>query len=177
MEVEATHLEGVLRIKPKVFRDERGFFLETFHVNRYADFGIKGDFVQDNQSNSCRGSLRGLHFQTENPQGKLVRCVRGEVFDVVVDINPDSTTYRQWLGLHLSEETNEQIWIPPGYAHGFQVLSETADFEYKCTEYYNPASEVCVSWDDPDLGIDWPLKDPFLSLKDRNGLSLIELNQ
>lgn len=169
MNVIETKLPGVLIIEPKVFGDARGFFLETFHKARYETFGIPGnnlEFVQDNHSRSRKGVLRGLHFQLENPQGKLVSAGSGSVFDVAADVNPDSPTYGQWVGVELSEENHRQVWIPPGYAHGFCVLSEVADFQYKCTSLYDPASESGVIWNDPDLSINWPIDAPLLSEKD-----------
>lgn len=173
MQVTDTKIYGVKIIQPKVFGDARGFFLETFEKKRYQemlDIGL--DFVQDNHSRSSRGVLRGLHFQKINPQGKLVRVVRGEVFDVAVDIRPDSPTFGKWEGIVLSEENKTQLWIPPGLAHGFVVLSEIADIEYKCTNYYTPEHERCLMWDDPDVGIEWPITNPILSEKDKNGKPL-----
>lgn len=176
MQVIDTKIRDVKIIQPKIFGDARGFFLETFEKNRYQEMlNIDFDFVQDNHSRSTKGVLRGLHFQTQNPQGKLVRVVRGEVFDVAVDIRPDSPTFGQWEGIILSEENKTQFWIPPGLAHGFVVLSDIADFEYKCTDYYNPAYEGCVLWNDPDIAIEWPEKNPLLSEKDKNGKKLKEL--
>ncbi|NKI73886.1 dTDP-4-dehydrorhamnose 3,5-epimerase [Dickeya sp. CFBP 2040] len=176
MQVRDTAIQGVKVIEPKVFGDTRGFFMETFEKNRYQKMlDIDLDFVQDNHSRSARGVLRGLHFQTVNPQGKLVRVVRGEVFDVVVDIRTDSPTYGRWEGVILSEENKKQFWVPPGLAHGFVVLSELADFEYKCTDYYNPAHEGCLLWNDPDVGIDWPITSPLLSEKDNKGKKFKEL--
>jgi len=169
VKVIETALPGVLIIEPKVFGDERGFFLETFHKQRYLDAGIPAEgmeFVQDNHSRSSKGVLRGLHFQLENPQGKLVSAGTGTVFDVAADVNPDSATYGQWVGVELSEENHRQLWIPPGYAHGFCVLSEVADFQYKCTALYHPQSDGGVAWDDPLLAIDWPIETPILSEKD-----------
>ncbi|WP_261229112.1 dTDP-4-dehydrorhamnose 3,5-epimerase, partial [Serratia entomophila] len=152
MQVTETKIDGVKIIQPKVFGDARGFFLETFEKRRYQEMlGIDLDFVQDNHSRSSRGVLRGLHFQKVNPQGKLVRVVRGEVFDVAVDIRPGSPTYGAWEGVILSEENKTQFWVPPGLAHGFVVLSDLADFEYKCTDYYNPAQEGCLLWNDPQV--------------------------
>jgi len=172
MQIIDTKIADVKIIQPKVFGDERGFFLETFEANRYKQaLNIDLDFVQDNHSRSSKGVLRGLHFQTKNPQGKLVRCVRGEVFDVAVDIRKDSPTYGQWAGVILSEENKTQFWIPPGLAHGFVVLSDVADFEYKCTDYYTPGFEGCLAWDDPDIDIEWPMNfEPLLSEKDKNGI-------
>jgi len=167
MNVIKTCLPGVVIIEPKVFGDERGFFLETFQRDRYRDLaGIDLDFVQDNHSRSARGVLRGLHFQKTKPQGKLVRVVTGEVFDVAVDVNPRSSTYGQYASVLLSDQNKRQFWVPPGYAHGFVVLSEFADFEYKCTDYYDPSDEGCLLWNDADVSIDWPLADPTLSAKD-----------
>ncbi|MEG7510517.1 dTDP-4-dehydrorhamnose 3,5-epimerase [Serratia marcescens] len=176
MQVTDTKIAGVKIIQPKVFGDARGFFLETFEEKRYREMlGIDLNFVQDNHSRSSRGVLRGLHFQKINPQGKLVRVVRGEVFDVAVDIRPDSPTYGAWEGVILSEENKTQFWVPPGLAHGFVVLSEVADFEYKCTDYYNPAHEGFLLWNDPAIGIDWPIANPQLSEKDKVGKLLGEL--
>lgn len=176
MQVIDTKIADVKIIQPKVFGDERGFFLETFEHNRYQKMlNIDLCFVQDNHSRSSKGVLRGLHFQTQNPQGKLVRVVRGEVFDVAVDIRPDSPTFGQWEGVLLSEDNKKQFWVPPGLAHGFVVLSDVADFEYKCTDYYNPAHEACLLWCDPDVGIEWPCDAPLLSEKDKLGKSLKEL--
>lgn len=157
MKVIETGLADCVVIEPKVFGDERGFFLESFSVERYAKLAnIDLPFVQDNHSRSSKGVLRGLHFQKKRPQGKLVRVVRGEVFDVAVDIRPNSETFGKWFGLILSEENKRQFWVPPGFAHGFVVLSDTADFEYKCTDYYDPNDEGALCWDDPDLAIEWP---------------------
>ncbi|MFK4133700.1 dTDP-4-dehydrorhamnose 3,5-epimerase [Pseudomonas luteola] len=176
MEVIDTIIADVKIIQPRVFGDSRGFFLETFQADRYAELaGITLPFVQDNHSRSTRGVLRGLHFQRSRPQGKLVRCVKGEVLDVAVDIRQDSPTFGRWVAEILSEDNKRQLWIPPGLAHGFVVLSETADFEYKCTDYYDPSVEGCLIWNDPDLGIDWKISDPQLSAKDAQGLRLVEL--
>lgn len=161
-----TALPGVLILEPRVHGDERGFFLETFQRERYTDLGIRHDFVQDNHSRSRRGVLRGLHAQRRFPQGKLVRVARGEVFDVAVDIDPASPHFGRWAGAMLSDRNHRQFWVPPGYAHGFVVLSEVADFEYKCTDYYHPEDEIGLIWNDPAVGIDWPLADPVLSTKD-----------
>ncbi|WP_416412101.1 dTDP-4-dehydrorhamnose 3,5-epimerase [Pantoea sp. App145] len=176
MKIIDTKIADVKIIEPKVFGDERGFFLETFQKERYLSaLNIEGDFVQDNHSRSSKGVLRGLHFQRENPQGKLVRVVRGEVFDVAVDIRPESPTFKQWVGVYLSEENKTQFWIPPGLAHGFVVISDFADFEYKCTNYYDPGSEGCLLWNDPEIGIEWPMESPLLSEKDKCGKLLSEL--
>lgn len=170
MNVIPTKLKDCVIIEPTVFGDDRGFFLETFCADRYREMaGINLVFVQDNHSRSAQGVLRGLHFQKRHPQGKLVRVVRGEVFDVAVDIRPDSPSFGQWHGLVLSEQNRRQLWVPPGFAHGFLVLSELADFEYKCTAYYNPADEGGLAWNDPQLAIDWPVGvdlPPKLSDKD-----------
>jgi len=164
-----TGLPDVIRIEPTVHGDERGFFMETWQARRFHEAGIDGEFVQDNVSHSSKGSLRGLHYQIEHSQGKLVRVVQGEVFDVAVDLRKSSPHYGQWVGEVLSAENKHQLWVPPGYGHGFLVLSDTAEFEYKCTEYYAPELERAIRWDDPDLGIEWPLldgKQPVLSSKD-----------
>jgi len=167
MKVIETRLPGVLIIEPKVHGDSRGFFIETFQAERYRqEAGIDLPFVQDNHSRSTRGVLRGLHAQKRRPQGKLVRVARGEVFDVAVDIDPGSKTFGQWAGTTLSDTNHRQFWVPPGYAHGFVVLSEIADFEYKCTDYYDPSDEIGVIWNDKDVGIEWPIEAPRLSQKD-----------
>ena len=178
MKVTPTQLAGVMLIEPDMHGDARGFFVETFHVQRYAEAaGVALAFVQDNHSRSRRGVLRGLHLQAARPQGKLVRVSRGEVFDVAADIDPKSPTFGCWVGVTLSDTNQHQLWIPPGYAHGFLVLSDVADFEYKCTDYYHPQSEVGVVWNDPDLGIEWPLEKPTLSEKDRALPTLAELTR
>lgn len=167
MNVIQTHLPGVCIIEPRVHGDARGFFIETFQAERYRQSaGITLPFVQDNHSRSACGVLRGLHAQNPHPQGKLVRVSRGAVFDVAVDIDPRSPTFGRWVGVELSDENHRQLWIPPGYAHGFQVISEYADFEYKCTDYYYPEAEIGVIWNDPELAIPWPIPDPKLSAKD-----------
>jgi len=178
MQIIDTVIEDVKIIKPKLFGDDRGFFMETFQENRYRELAnIELPFVQDNHSRSKKGVLRGLHFQTVNPQGKLVRCVRGEVFDVVVDIRKDSSSYGQWVGVSLSEDNKKQLWCPPGLAHGFLVTSEIADFEYKCTDYYDPNNEGCLIWNDSEIGIQWPKLnvDIELSMKDKSGIKFREL--
>lgn len=173
MKVIDTSLVGVKIIEPKIFGDHRGFFKETFSVERYAqEVGISLPFVQDNHSRSRKGVLRGLHFQKTKPQGKLVSVTRGSVFDVVADINPASSTYGQYVGVELTEGNHRQLWVPPGYAHGFVVLSDEVDFVYKCTDYYDPADEGGIAWNCPLLGIDWPLTDVQLSNKDQNYLGL-----
>ncbi|KAA3667400.1 MULTISPECIES: dTDP-4-dehydrorhamnose 3,5-epimerase [Pectobacterium] len=170
MQIIDTAVHGAKIVQPKVFGDARGFFLETFEKRRYQEMlDIDLDFVQDNHSRSSKGVLRGLHFQKTNPQGKLVRVVRGEVFDVAVDIRQDSPTYGKWYGVLLSEENKTQFWLPPGLAHGFVVLSDIADFEYKCTDYYDPSDEGCLLWNDPELDIEWPISAPLLSEKDKLG--------
>jgi len=164
-------------IEPKVFRDERGFFLETFQSIKYDDLaGITLPFVQDNYSRSSKGVLRGLHFQKTKPQGKLVRVVRGEVYDVAVDLRKNSNTFCQWESVVLSEHNQKQLWVPPGFAHGFLVLSETADFDYKCTDFYDPSDEGAILWNDQNLDISWPIEKPILSFKDANAPSLTDLN-
>lgn len=169
MNVINTRLQGCVIIEPEVFGDERGFFLETFQVNRYSNLaGINSPFVQDNHSRSSKGVLRGLHYQKTKPQGKLVRVVKGEVYDVAVDLRKNSSTFGQWEGVILSDINKKQFWVPPGFAHGFLVLSNIADFEYKCTEYYEPSDEGSILWNDPDLNIDWPINKPTLSYKDAN---------
>lgn len=168
MNVIKTKLNGVVIIEPKVFGDDRGFFLESFNTSRYKEIaGITDTFVQDNHSRSSQGVLRGLHFQKTKPQGKLVRVVSGEVYDVAVDIDPASSTYGCYEGVILSAENKRQFYVPPGYAHGFAVLSASADFEYKCTDYYDPADEGGIIWNDPDIAIEWPIEQPILSDKDR----------
>lgn len=178
MNVIKTKLKDCVIIEPKVFGDERGFFLETFQENRYAALaGISLPFVQDNHSRSSKGVLRGLHFQKTKPQGKLVRVVRGEVYDIAVDIRLDSETYGQWESVILSEENKTQFWVPPGFAHGFLVLSDIADFEYKCTDYYDYSDEGCLLWSDPSLNIPWPIDNPKLSEKDKNAPLLADLKK
>jgi dTDP-4-dehydrorhamnose 3,5-epimerase len=176
MNVIDTEVIGVKLVEPKVFGDDRGFFLETFQQNRYKEMlEIDLDFVQDNHSRSSKNVLRGLHFQTSKPQGKLVRVVRGEVFDVVVDIRPESATFGKWVGVYLSEDNKNQLWVPPGLAHGFVVISDFADFEYKCTDYYDPKNEGCLIWNDPEVGVKWPVSEPLLSAKDALGKGFSEL--
>ena len=174
MKVEQTDLPGVLLLRPKVFEDARGFFAETYHRARYAEAGIDAEFVQDNESRSCYGTLRGLHYQVQFAQGKLVRVVDGEVFDVAVDLRRDSAHFGRWTGAHLSAENHLQMFIPPGFAHGFCVLSPWADVIYKCTDYYHPEHECTLAWDDPQVNIRWPIRDVILSPKDRAGRPLSE---
>ncbi len=162
-----TSLPGVLIIEPRIFRDERGFFLETYHAKRYREAGLDAAFVQDNHSRSMRGTLRGLHWQAERPQGKLVRVLVGEIYDVAVDIRPDSPTFGKWVGFTLSADNFRQAWIPPGFAHGFCVTSEVAEVEYKCTDFYDPPSERGLIWNDPEVGILWPIQNPILSERDK----------
>jgi dTDP-4-dehydrorhamnose 3,5-epimerase len=159
-------LPEVLLVEPRVFGDDRGFFMELFHARRYADAGIPGPFVQDNYSRSARGILRGLHFQEPQAQGKLVQVLAGAVYDVAVDVRKGSPTFGKWVAVELSSDNRRQLWIPPGFAHGFCVLSESADFHYKCTTLYSPETERSVLWSDPDLAIPWPAREPVLSAKD-----------
>ena len=175
MKVFDTSIPDVKIIEPEVFGDERGFFMETWSQQKFEELVTKKptSFVQDNHSKSKQGILRGLHFQTENTQGKLVRVTSGEVFDVAVDIRKSSATFGQCVGVYLSAENKRQLWVPEGFAHGFYVTSEEAEFVYKCTDYYNPKAEVSIRWDDKDLAIEWPLSgEPMLSEKDKNALSL-----
>lgn len=166
MNVLETSLPGVLIIEPKVFEDSRGFFLETWQQERYARYGIPASFVQDNLSFSAKGVLRGLHFQNPNQQGKLVSVIAGEVYDIAVDVRIGSPTFGQWAGVFLSGENHRQLWIPAGFAHGFCVISETVLFSYKCTDMYNPEAECGIAWNDPDIGIEWPIQNVILSPKD-----------
>jgi len=178
MRIEKTPLSGVLLLEPQVFGDSRGFFFESWNRARFAEAGLPIDFVQDNHSRSGRGTLRGLHFQTRHPQGKLVRVTVGAVYDVVVDLRQSSPTLGQWYGVELSAENHKMLWVPPGFAHGFYVLSASADFLYKCSDLYDPGSEVCLRWDDPTVAVDWPLLPEvpvIVSDKDRAGLSWSEL--
>lgn len=176
MKVIPTDLPGVLIIEPKVFSDERGFFYESFNAKAFADAtGLNQPFVQDNHSRSARNVLRGLHYQIEHSQGKLVRVIAGDVLDVAVDIRRGSPNFGRWASVRLSAENNRQLWIPEGFAHGFVVLSDFAEFLYKTTDYYTPSAERCIRWDDPTLAIDWQLQEPpTLSAKDQNGKSLKE---
>lgn len=176
MKVTPTQLPEVLLIEPKVFGDERGFFYESFNARAFAEaIGLTPQFVQDNHSRSAKGVLRGLHYQIEHAQGKLVRVTTGEVLDIAVDIRRSSPYFGQWTAVRLSAQTARQLWIPPGFAHGFVVLSDYADFLYKTTDYYAPSAERCIRWDDPDLAIDWELESaPILSPKDQAGKALHE---
>lgn len=174
MKVIETNIPDVKIIEPTVFGDERGFFMETWNQKQFEDLvsGTSTRFVQDNHSKSAQGVLRGLHYQTENTQAKLVRVIVGEVFDVAVDIRKNSSTFGQWVGEYLSSDNQRQLWVPEGFAHGFYVVSDEAEFMYKCTDYYNSDAEISIAWDDPILNIDWPCRiPPTLSGKDKNGLS------
>jgi len=170
-----TSIPDVVLIEPRIHEDSRGFFMETWQAKRYQENGIDAQFVQSNHSRSSRGTLRGLHYQVQQPQGKLVRVICGEVFDVAVDLRKSSPTFGQWTAVTLSDENKSLVWIPPGFAHGFLVLSEYADFEYRCTDYYAPQHERTICWDDPDIGVTWPSsgsQDLSLSAKDSAGTSL-----
>lgn len=175
MEFIDTKIKEVKLIKPKIHGDSRGFFLETYQKKQYKDAGIHYDFVQDNHSRSKKNTLRGLHYQLDKMQGKLVRVSNGSVYDVAVDMREGSPTYKEYVSFILSDENQYQLYIPPGFAHGFCVISDNADFEYKCTEFYNPNSEVGIMWNDPDLGIDWPVSDPIVSDKDNKNFSISEI--
>lgn len=178
MKITETGLPGVVIIEPKIFRDDRGFFVETYQADRYRqEAGIDLPFVQDNHSRSNKGVLRGMHAQKNFPQGKLVRVSRGEVFDVAVDINPASPTFGRWEGTVLSDTNAKQMWIPPGYAHGFLVLSDVADFEYKCTDFYHAEDETGLIWNDPDVAIEWPLEQPIVAAKDQRLPRLTQIEQ
>lgn len=168
-------LEGVVVIEPEVHRDSRGFFLESYHARKYREGGLDAVFVQDNHSRSVRGTLRGLHAQRRHPQGKLVRAIQGEIFDVAVDIRPGSKTWGKWTSVVLSEENFKLVYIPPGFAHGFCVMSDVAQVEYKCTDFYMPGDEITIAWNDPEIGIPWPVRDPILSPKDRDAPLLREV--
>jgi len=175
MNIFPTRLPGVLIIEPEVYRDERGWFLETYHCDKYEEAGISFSFVQDNCSSSVRGTLRGLHAQVSRPQGKLVRVTKGEIFDVAVDIRRGSPTFAVWESGILSAENFKQLYIPPGFAHGFFVLSDIAEVEYKCTDVYTPGDEITIAWNDTQIGIQWPNDSPILSTKDASGPSLQEV--
>jgi dTDP-4-dehydrorhamnose 3,5-epimerase len=177
VQIRRLEIPEVVLIEPRVFGDARGFFLESWNRAAFAAAGIDVDFVQDNHSRSVRHTLRGLHYQLQNAQGKLVRVVRGTVFDVAVDIRRGSTTFGRWVGAELSESNQHALWVPPGFAHGFVVVSESADFQYKCTNYYAPAHERTIAWNDPGIGIDWrlpPGAEPLLSAKDAAGKLLCD---
>lgn len=175
MRILPTKLPGTVIIEPDVYGDARGWFQEAWNRSKYADLGVDVSFVQDNLSFSQRGTLRGLHYQNPNAQGKLVSVLLGEVYDVAVDVRANSATFGQWLGVTLSSENRRQLYIPPGFAHGFCVTSDMALFAYKCTEIYNPAAEGSILWSDPDLGIDWPTSDVIVSEKDRRAARLKEI--
>jgi dTDP-4-dehydrorhamnose 3,5-epimerase len=176
MNIISTLIPDVLLIEPRVFQDERGFFLESYQKRKFRDAGIDVDFVQDNHSRSCRGTLRGLHYQIQQPQGKLVRVIAGEVFDVCLDVRRHSPTFGQWVGQYLSAENKRMLWMPAGFAHGFYVTSAEAEVLYKASDYYAPEWERCILWNDPDLGIQWPIQAelPILSAKDAGGELLLE---
>jgi dTDP-4-dehydrorhamnose 3,5-epimerase len=177
MNVISASIRDLLILQPRVFGDARGFFMESFNASKFRECtGLDVNFVQDNHSRSQRGVLRGLHYQIKQPQGKLVRVTQGRVYDVVVDLRKSSATFGQWEGVELSGENNHQLWVPPGFAHGFVVLSDSADFLYKTTDYYAPEHERCLSWNDPAVGVDWHLDGlvPLLSAKDQNGRPLVE---
>ena len=170
-----TSIPEVIVVEPQVFGDHRGFFLETWEKNKFKESGIDSDFVQDNHSKSSQGTLRGLHYQIQHPQGKLIRVIQGEIYDVAVDIRKNSSTFGQWSGEYLTAENKKILWIPPGFAHGFYVITTTAEVCYKCTDYYFPQHERSILWNDPELAIDWPLinnEQPTLSRKDREGVLL-----
>lgn len=175
MKFTHTELPGVVLVEPDVHRDARGFFLESFHAEKYAEGGITEAFVQDNHSSSKRGTLRGIHAQLRRSQGKLVRVIEGEVFDVAVDIRRGSPHFGEWVGYRLSAENFLQLYLPPGFGHAFCVLSERAQFEYKCTNFYDPESEISIAWNDPEIGILWPFDSPILSPKDANAPTLQEM--
>ena len=174
MRVVPTDIPGVVIVEPDVHVDGRGFFLETYHADRYKANGIQGPFVQDNHSRSIAGTLRGLHLQLTRPQGKLVRVIEGEVFDVAVDVRRGSPTFGRFVGVTLTAGNFRQCYIPPGFAHGFCVTSPTAQVEYKCTDFYDPRDEIGVAWNDPAIGIPWPVKDPLLSVRDRKHPTLAD---
>ena len=175
MKVEPTKLDGVLLVTPQVFGDDRGFFMETFNRDKALELGLPGEFVQDNHSKSSKGVLRGLHYQTPQWQGKLVRTVQGEIFDVAVDIRDGSPTFGEWVGFYLNDENKQQLYVPEGFAHGFVVTSDTAEVVYKCTSLYAPEQEGSVLWNDPEIGIDWPIAEPVLSAKDEVGQLIKDL--
>lgn len=175
MKVTPTDLPGVLIIEPRVFQDARGFFLETFSASRYEQAGARGPFVQDNHSRSLKGTVRGLHLQVTKPQGKLMRAVSGSMLDVAVDVRVGSPTFGRWTSALLSGENFRQLYVPPGFAHGFAVVSDVVDVEYKCTDYYDPQDELTVLWNDPAIGIEWPVQEPVLSIRDQKARQLSEL--
>jgi dTDP-4-dehydrorhamnose 3,5-epimerase len=173
--VVPTDIPGVLIVEPHVHADGRGFFVETYHAERYREHGIAGPFVQDNQSRSVAGTLRGLHLQTRKPQGKLVRVIEGEIFDVSVDVRRGSPTFGRWVGVTLTAENFRQCYVPPGFAHGFYVVSPIAQVEYKCTDFYDPEGELGIAWNDPELAVSWPVREPLLSARDRQHPRLADL--
>ncbi len=175
MKFTPTELPEVILVEPRVYGDSRGFFLETYHADRYKEGGIVPDFVQDNHSKSKQGTLRGLHAQLRQPQGKLVRALAGEIFDVAVDVRPGSKNFGRWVGALLNAENHHQLYVPPGFLHGFCVVSESAEVAYKCTALYNPADELSVLWNDPLIGIDWPVEAPLLSDRDNDAATLLQV--
>ncbi|MCA9094392.1 MAG: dTDP-4-dehydrorhamnose 3,5-epimerase [Planctomycetaceae bacterium] len=174
MEFQRTSIPEVILITPRVFGDQRGFFQETYHREKFREGGIEAAFVQDNHSRSTKGVLRGLHYQIRQPQGKLVRVLRGEIWDVAVDLRRSSPTFGKWVGVKLDDQNYQQLYVPPGFAHGFCVTSESADVAYKCTDLYLPEAERSLLWNDPALGIEWPVESPILSVKDQQGKLLSE---
>jgi dTDP-4-dehydrorhamnose 3,5-epimerase len=176
MRVTETSLPGVLLIEPVVHRDGRGFFIETYHADRYREHGIAAPFVQDNHSRSIQGTLRGLHLQVQRPQGKLIHVIEGEIFDVAVDVRRGSSAFGRWVSVNLSADNFRQVYVPPGFAHGFCVISPIAQVEYKCTEVYDPASEIGIAWNDSAIGIAWPTREPRLSARDSTHPTLAELH-
>ncbi|HVR74242.1 MAG TPA: dTDP-4-dehydrorhamnose 3,5-epimerase [Planctomycetota bacterium] len=175
MKFSPTELEGAVIIEPEVHRDARGFFLETYHARKYEQGGLPAVFVQDNHTRSARGTLRGMHAQRHRPQGKLVRVIEGEIFDVAADLRKGSPTFGRWISVVLSAENFKQLYVPPGFVHGFAVTSEAAEVEYKCTDFYDPSDELGVIWNDPDLAIRWPFDDPVLSRKDQSNPRLADV--
>ncbi len=175
MNIITTSIEGVFIIEPKVFKDSRGFFMETYNQNRYVEAGINRKYVQDNLSFSVQGTVRGLHYQINHPQAKLIQVITGEIFDVAVDIRPGSSTFGQWIGVHLTDQNMRQLFISEGFAHGFCILSETAHLSYKCSDFYVPDDEGGIIWSDPGIGIDWPVEDPIISEKDKGYPNLSDL--
>jgi dTDP-4-dehydrorhamnose 3,5-epimerase len=176
LKVEKTKLPGVVILHPKVFADDRGFFMETYHQVFFGEQGLPDQFVQDNHSRSSKGVLRGLHYQYPQWQGKLVRVINGEIFDVAVDIRRDSPDFGKWVGVYLSEANHQQLYVPPGYAHGFCVVSDFADVVYKCTTVYKPQDDAAIRWDDPEIGVEWPVDSPLVSDKDRQAPLLSEVH-
>ena len=175
MKITTSLIEGILIIEPKIFNDKRGFFMETYNQDRYNAFGINATFVQDNLSYSMKNTLRGLHFQIKHPQAKLIQVISGKIFDVAVDLRPGFATFGKWTGFHLSGENRRQVFIPEGFAHGFCVLSESALFHYKCSDFYAPDDESGIIWSDPDIGIKWPVENPIVSEKDKQYQKFSEL--